>query len=241
MRKLRDTSGLILTEALIAVVLLMTATMIASSIIKQALETNALSRDYLIAHNLASEGIEAMKSFRSSNWLKCNPELYPDQWLHVGLDSDNCAGSGDQMAVDDHYVVYEDADSSEWALNSSGIDLDLAADPANADSYNLSTSVGVDADADADAAVDGDEDDDDDDDDDDAVDSAIEGEFEAGADADAGTSEPSRFYRSVVLDDIDPDNEWAEFTVNIQWYERGAGSQERGLERSFHLYNIQAN
>lgn len=197
MSHLKNTSGLILTEALIAVVLLMTATLIASSIIKNALETNALSRDYLVAHNLASEGIEGLKALRSSNWLKCSAQ--PEIWLNVGVES--CAETGEALTEGENYAVHDDADLG-WQLELQDVELDLSADAANADAYNLS--VNEDGTG-----------------------------FEADQEAVVGESEESNFYRSVIVNSVDEES--ADFTVNVQWYDR---SKVRSLDRNFKLYNF---
>ncbi len=59
-------------EALLAVAMLMVSALVMSSIYQTALTSQALSRDYLIAQNLATEAMEAVKIVRSTN-LMLNP------------------------------------------------------------------------------------------------------------------------------------------------------------------------
>lgn len=78
-------SGLILTEALLAIAMLSIGSLVLASIVQNAVRTTVLSRNYLIAQNLATEGIEAIKSVRDTNWL-----LQPDDpecWLEMEPDS----------------------------------------------------------------------------------------------------------------------------------------------------------
>lgn len=73
--------GLVLTEALVAMATLTTGVIALSTIINNAISTLAVSRDYMIAQNLATEGIEAVKAVRDSNWL-----LFPTNkecWLYL--------------------------------------------------------------------------------------------------------------------------------------------------------------
>lgn len=84
-------SGLILTEALLAIAMLSIGSLVLASIVQNAVRTTVLSRNYLIAQNLATEGIEAIKSVRDTNWLLQADE--PECWLEMEPDSDGvCAG-----------------------------------------------------------------------------------------------------------------------------------------------------
>lgn len=85
MKNLKNIAGLVLTEALMAVSIIGVTMLILSSIITGAADNISLSRDYLVAQNLATEGIEAVKGLRDSNWL-----LKPNDkscWLRVELTS----------------------------------------------------------------------------------------------------------------------------------------------------------
>ncbi len=84
MIKTKNTRGLILAEALVAVATLGIAAMALSTIIQNALAVTELSKDYLIAQNLATEAIEAVKSVKHTNLLIRPRALFPDAqgcWL----------------------------------------------------------------------------------------------------------------------------------------------------------------
>lgn len=67
--KVSSLLGLVLTEALVAMASLTTAVIISSTIINNAISSIAISRDYLIAQNLTTEAIEAVKIIKDSNRL----------------------------------------------------------------------------------------------------------------------------------------------------------------------------
>lgn len=88
--------GFILAECLVAIASLATGVIVLGTITNNALSTINLSKDYLIAQNLVTEGIEAVKNFRDTNWL-----LYPNKknyWL--SLDS-----NGNSPASDSNYII----------------------------------------------------------------------------------------------------------------------------------------
>ncbi len=79
--------GLVMAEALVAVASLVIATVVLSTILSNARTATSTSRDYLIAQNLITESIEAVKNVRDTNWL-----LYPSRrecWLVIGDCPDN--------------------------------------------------------------------------------------------------------------------------------------------------------
>lgn len=69
MKKIQKKSGIIMTEALLAVALMATGVLILGGIITSAISTTKLSKDYMVAQNLASEAVEGIKNIRSTNWL----------------------------------------------------------------------------------------------------------------------------------------------------------------------------
>lgn len=92
-------SGLVLAEAMMAVALLAISVVVTGSIISSSVSTTFLSRNYLIAQNLATEGIEVVKTIRNTNWL-----LYPSDpscWLIL----DPSGGCGHPMALSDESYV----------------------------------------------------------------------------------------------------------------------------------------
>ncbi len=66
---IRSKFGLVLTEALVAMTIMTTGIIILSSILNNAVNTLAISRDYMIGQNLVTEGVEMVKIVRDTNWL----------------------------------------------------------------------------------------------------------------------------------------------------------------------------
>jgi type II secretory pathway pseudopilin PulG len=62
--------GETLVEVIIAVVVVAIGSGVATTLIVTALVSNSFNRDNLIAMNLATEGIEAVRSIRDTNWIK---------------------------------------------------------------------------------------------------------------------------------------------------------------------------
>ena len=59
-----------LVEVIMAIFVVAMGSAVATSLIVSALQSNAFSRDNLIALNLAIEGVEAVRSIRDANWVK---------------------------------------------------------------------------------------------------------------------------------------------------------------------------
>jgi Tfp pilus assembly protein PilV len=62
-------SGQTLIETIVAIFILVTAVISALGVIVQALGTSSVSRNQIIALNLAREGVDVVRSMRDSNWL----------------------------------------------------------------------------------------------------------------------------------------------------------------------------
>lgn len=109
---IKNKFGLILSEALLSIAMLAVGALVLGSIITNAVSTTTLSKNYMIAQNLATEAIEAVKNIRNTNWL-----LEPDDkncWLTLDPNS-NC---GDQVAADKNYIA--EKDGGQWLLGPGG-------------------------------------------------------------------------------------------------------------------------
>ncbi len=118
----QNKSGLILTEALLAIAMLSIGSLVLASIIQTSVRTTVLSRNYLIAQNLATEGMEAIKSVRDTNWLLQPGD--PDCWLEMEPNSgvDICPL---KMSEGGNYRPEEEG--GKWYMtNWSGEELDLS-------------------------------------------------------------------------------------------------------------------
>ena len=84
--------GETLLEVLIALTLITVSVAAAASAMMSATKGLSLSKNYLIAQNLASEGLEIVKNIRDTNWMKF-PVDKEDCWLNLKTDittSDLC-------------------------------------------------------------------------------------------------------------------------------------------------------
>lgn len=107
----KNKAGLILAEALLAISMLVMGVLVMSFVIDNAISTTTLSRNYLIAQNLATEAIEAVKSVRDTNWLLQSNE--PACWLELKPDST----PGCTFKVAQGRVYIPTAAAGKWALS----------------------------------------------------------------------------------------------------------------------------
>lgn len=115
MKILKNKFGLILSEALLAIAMLSIGSLIVGTIINNAISTTTLSKNYLIAQNLATEAVEAVKSIRDTNWL-----LYSDDkscWLSTAAECDT------KVADEGNYIAKKD--NNRWKLENKPGELDL--------------------------------------------------------------------------------------------------------------------
>lgn len=90
--------GETLIEVIAALTSLVLAGIAAMTLIISVMTSTAISKEYLIAQNLAREGIEGVTNIRDTNWL-----LFPsdkDKWL----DLDGVTG-GDKMTAEKFYKL----------------------------------------------------------------------------------------------------------------------------------------
>lgn len=109
----QNKSGLVLTEALLAIAMLALGSLVLAQIIQNAVRTTALSKNYLIAQNLATEGMEAIKSVRDTNWLLQADA--PECWLEMIPDNDGVCPGAEVMAEGGNYRPYEE--DGKWYMD----------------------------------------------------------------------------------------------------------------------------
>jgi len=123
---MKNKYGFVLTEALIAVGILGVGVVIMSAVVTNAISATKTSRDYLLAQNLTTEAVEAVKNIRDTNWL-----LRPNDktcWLvinPVALRDPNANCATQQSAQQNvNYVV--NFNSGDWNMSQvMGSDLNL--------------------------------------------------------------------------------------------------------------------
>lgn len=125
--------GETLLEVLIALTIVAVSAAAAASAIVSANKGLSLSKNYMVAQNLASEGLEIVKNIRDTNWMKfpLNKDVC---WLNLNVDatqSGECEGIGQPSDEGDDYWIIKDAGTNRWTLRkSSGQKIDNLPVPA---------------------------------------------------------------------------------------------------------------
>lgn len=118
---MRKKCGIVLTEALVAIGMISVGVLILSSVINSAVSTTKLSKGYLVAQNLVTEGVEAVKNIRSTNWLTASDDR--TCWLRIDP-AEACDTAGVKAATGNDYIL--EPSGSAWHLvEFSGQPLDL--------------------------------------------------------------------------------------------------------------------
>jgi len=150
-----------LVEVIMAIFIVAMGSAVATSLIIAALQSNAFSRDNLIALNLAVEGIEAMREIRDANWLRFSydktgcwnmrPEVTDCQSVSAEpIAEADGATSGYTVDLDLTPNLYS------WSIPDPGITPKLDLSTAGDDEayrlfyYDIDTAVNSDGDGDAD-------------------------------------------------------------------------------------------
>ena len=136
-----------IVEVIIAIFVVALGSASATTLVVDALRSNGLSRDNLIAMNLAVEGIEAVRNIRDGNWLKFNYDRAHCWNMKPG----ETACDPGALIPGTNFVPYFNPTNMAWYLNpASSTALDLNGAPAAMAQYML-----VIADADKDVNSDG--------------------------------------------------------------------------------------
>jgi len=118
-------------ETLIEVITALTALVLAGvasvTVIISVMHSNAISKEYLIAQNLAREGIEGVISIRNTNWLK-HPSDKKTKWLCIDPQDGECQS----VSEVEHYILNRTKLSQGFYLeDKSPAVLDLSNGPDN--------------------------------------------------------------------------------------------------------------
>ncbi len=133
--------GETLIEVITALTALVLAGMASVTVIISVMHSNAISKEYLIAQNLAREGIEGVISIRNTNWLKY-PSDKKNCWL--ALDPGDC---GTKVVDNGTYILEMGTGSSGFKLTNKGTNaLDLTATGGEDNATNAGFIMKVEAD-----------------------------------------------------------------------------------------------
>jgi len=135
MKNMRKKCGIVLTVELVAIGMISVGVLILSSVINSAVSTTKMSRGYLVAQNLVTEGIEAVKNIRSTNWLTASDDR--TCWLRTDpMQACDTSGIIADTAAD---YILENTDG-EWLLvESPTAPLDLRNQGPDYSPYNIFT------------------------------------------------------------------------------------------------------
>ncbi len=124
MKRFRNKKGSILAEALVAVTTLIAGVVAVSTIINNAISATVVSKDYLVAENLANEAVESIKIIRDTNIMKW-PQFMNDCWLVANPSAVNDPAScrNNWVRVNANYLSTKN--NSKWALVVSSQQSDL--------------------------------------------------------------------------------------------------------------------
>lgn len=207
-----------LIEVVMAIFIVATGSATATSLVVNALTANSLSRDNLIALNLAVEGIEGIRDIRDSNWLKFgfNKELC---W-NMRPEKTSC-NNVDKIKGGNH-KLFLDTSTMSWNLSDDTTDtLNLEVSATTAAQFQL---YFMDLDSITDSDGNGTKTDDPD-------------LYVASGTAGAGAA--SRFYRMITLQY--PSNYLTDQSVNVsvlvQWKGTGAAVHQVRLNTVLTNYN----
>lgn len=134
-----------IVEVIIAIFVVALGSASATTLVVDALRSNGLSRDNLIAMNLAVEGVEAVRNIRDSNWLKFNYDRAHCWNMKPG----ETACIPGALIPGNNFIPYFNPTNMAWYLDTGSLPLDLNA-PSAMSQYML-----VVADADKDVNSDG--------------------------------------------------------------------------------------
>lgn len=198
-------------EVLAAIFVVAIGSAAATSLVIDALRSNGLSRDNLLAMNLAVEGAEAVRAVRDGNWLKFSYDR--DNCWNMMPDKSVCNTPTDLIdgsVQGKFYTPYLDTSTMGWKLVKQSTSLDLT-DPgktASNDQYFMLHS------ADANTSVDSD------------GDGSKVNDRDIYVAADSTLPKvPSKFYRMITVQYPNSGNPAKEKTMTVtsivQWNDRG--------------------
>jgi len=114
MKYIRKKSGETLVEAIVSLTILIITTAVASSTVIYAMQSVALSRNYLVAQNLGDETIEIVKNIRNTNAMISSTDI-DACWTVINPDT-NCSDPGNKLADGATYIPKLDSTSNRWIL-----------------------------------------------------------------------------------------------------------------------------
>lgn len=116
--KTHTKKGMVLAECLTSITILTICIVILSGVITSSATSTAMSRDYVIAQNLANEAVNVVEITIKSNWM-IRPDEKDTCWLlKKPSPTDACSSSNLISANTGYfYIPFFDTSTGAWALN----------------------------------------------------------------------------------------------------------------------------
>jgi len=102
MKNTNSKKGETLIEVMAALTCLVLAGISAVTVAIQVMSTTAVSKEYLVAQNLAREAIEGVINVRDTNWMN-HPADKENCWM-IKMSNGDCEDS-DKINTEDHYIM----------------------------------------------------------------------------------------------------------------------------------------
>ena len=126
----RATRGELLVEVIVALGIFFVAMLAVSNVLVRSLQTQQISQQFILATNLAREGLEAVRNIRDTNWMR-----YPGDpancWNNAATDECDgvlIASGAHVLTIDDEY---------QWSLSAQTDDVDINAGATSNAPYRL--------------------------------------------------------------------------------------------------------
>ncbi|MFH0834084.1 MAG: hypothetical protein V2A63_01695 [Patescibacteria group bacterium] len=120
---IKSRRGETLIEVLVATIVLIVGALASARLFAIATVNNDLTKERVIATNLAREGLEAVRVIRDTNWLRFAGDR---RTCWNNLDPSECVDSGGGYSIDpirhrQQYVARFDPNNYRWELQSAGL------------------------------------------------------------------------------------------------------------------------
>lgn len=132
--------GETIIEVITALSILVLAGLTAVTVVLSTMYSIAISKEYLIAQNLAREGIEGVINIRDTNWM-----LYPSNIIYCWMTEDSeivadahlCRTQGEQISKTKQYILDRHPNGKMYLDRKDGAPLDFEANPPKGFEYEL--------------------------------------------------------------------------------------------------------
>ena len=126
--------GETLIEVIAALTSIVLAGIAAVTVVLSVMTTTAISKEYLVAQNLAREGVEGVANYRNTNWLKF-PAHKTNCWMTYEQEEPDCILSPANVVKTDRSYLLKRADNGRLYLEETASELNLKGDGTDEDAF----------------------------------------------------------------------------------------------------------